>query len=160
MEQVSGKSEVSRIFGVSLPTVNAWVRRGCPTKKDGRNWLFEVKAVENWLDERHKNKATDSGYERAKQEKMYWKAKLAKLEYEKAIGKLIDADEVKAAAFNTARIARDSLTNIADRLAPILTGKTNTFEIHAIINEEIKKIIDEFCKDLQMQSKGGKNGNN
>jgi phage terminase Nu1 subunit (DNA packaging protein) len=44
--------ELADIFGVSAPTVRAWVREGCPVKKmgdRGRAFEFRTSEVHRWL---------------------------------------------------------------------------------------------------------------
>lgn len=71
-------------------------------------------------------------------------ARLARVDYEEKIGKLINADEVKVAAFNAARKARDALLVIPDRLSPILAGMKDDREIHRVLTEEIRRVCDEL----------------
>ena len=51
------------------------------------------------------------------------KGKLLELKAKVEAGKFVDADEVKVAAFNKARIARDALINLASRLAPLVAAR-------------------------------------
>lgn len=49
---------------------------------------------------------------------------MAKLEYERESGKLIDAELVKSQAFATGRIVRDSVMNVPRRVAGIIAGRS------------------------------------
>jgi hypothetical protein len=71
-------------------------------------------------------------------------AQLAKLEYEKAIGKVVDADAVKVEAFKTARQVRDGLMNIPDRVAAELAHETNPAHIHARLQREIRDVLQSL----------------
>ena len=45
------RAELAKAFGVSLTTVDAWVRRGCPyvsRGSNGREWQFDPLAVAHW----------------------------------------------------------------------------------------------------------------
>lgn len=68
-------------------------------------------------------------------------ARLAKIEYEKAIGKLIESDTVKVQAFKVARQVRDGLMNIPDRVAAELAHETNPAQIHARLQREIRDVL-------------------
>lgn len=49
------KAAVAEAFNVSLPTVDSWVRRGCPYLKQGSNgeaWAFSLPDVVAWHSER------------------------------------------------------------------------------------------------------------
>jgi hypothetical protein len=72
-------------------------------------------------------------------------ARLAKLDFERKSGKLIDADEVRAQLFALGRRARDSLRGVPDRLAPILVGQTDAAMIHRMLSEEIERGLMELA---------------
>jgi hypothetical protein len=71
-------------------------------------------------------------------------ARLARIEYELKSGRLVEADKVRVKAFNAARRAREMLLGLPDRLSPQLAGETNTFEIHRILTEELRRICTEI----------------
>ena len=60
-----------------------------------------------------------------------YRARMAGLEHDVATGKLVDADDVKVAAFNRARAARDALMAIPDRVAPAIAGPQLRGDTHA-----------------------------
>ncbi|MDA0902671.1 MAG: hypothetical protein O3B09_04615, partial [Proteobacteria bacterium] len=68
-------------------------------------------------------------YQQSRAIKEAYNAKLTKLQFEKESKKLISVDEVKVAAFNAARMTRDRILNIPDRVIPLLVGKTNIHEM-------------------------------
>lgn len=71
-------------------------------------------------------------------------ARLARVEYEEKIGKLVSADKVRVDAFNLARKAREMLLGIPDRLAPILAGESDAFEVHRLLTEELRRVCNEI----------------
>ena len=75
-----------------------------------------------------------------------YEARLRKLEYEVKIGKLVSADEVRVDSFNIARITRDRLMNIPDRIAPILASISDSLEIHKLISAEIRLACEELTR--------------
>jgi hypothetical protein len=46
------RSKLAEIFRVSLQTVDTWVRRGCPHRKNGKNYEFSLNEVIRWRDRR------------------------------------------------------------------------------------------------------------
>jgi len=42
------KAELARAYGVSIPAVDAWIRRGCPHGKRGRRYHFDRDDVAEW----------------------------------------------------------------------------------------------------------------
>jgi len=75
-----------------------------------------------------------------------FKAKLAKLEYEERSGKVVDAEAVHKEAFRVARITRDAMLAIPDRLAAELAGMTDPFAIHQKIMVEVRGAIGEVTR--------------
>lgn len=71
-------------------------------------------------------------------------AELARLEYELKAGQLVPIDEVKKEAFRTARIVRDTILNIPDRLAAELAAEPNQFTVHKRLSEELRKALEEL----------------
>lgn len=63
------------------------------------------------------------------------------------IGELIAVDEVKQAAFNKARIVRDNLLNIPDRVANLLASVDNASKIHELLSQEIRNSLEGLSRD-------------
>lgn len=72
------------------------------------------------------------------------RARLLELKAKVESGRYVDAEEVAAAAFNKARIVRDALLSIADRLAPILAAESDPAAIHAALSSEIRTALQEL----------------
>ena len=70
--------------------------------------------------------------------------RLAKIEYEERLGKLISRDEVQVAAFNKFRMFRDGMLNIPDRVAAVLAAESDTHQVHEMLAVEIRKALNEF----------------
>lgn len=82
-----------------------------------------------------------------------YEARLSKLDYEVRTGKLVNVDEVKVVAFNTARMARDKLMNMPDRLAPLLAGISDSHEIHRLLSAEVRLICEELSNDASKSNR-------
>ena len=63
------------------------------------------------------------------------------------IGELIAVDEVKQAAFNKARIVRDNLLNIPDRVANLLASFDDASKIHELLSQEIRNSLEGLTCD-------------
>lgn len=46
------KAALAEAYGVSLPTVETWIARGCPHERSGRSYTFDLDAVASWRAER------------------------------------------------------------------------------------------------------------
>ena len=85
------------------------------------------------------------GEEQAKKE--HFNAEKARLEYEARMGSLVDKDKVERMAFRLARLVRDTLLNLPDRLAGILASETDQHKIHATLTKELRQALEELATE-------------
>lgn len=71
-------------------------------------------------------------------------ARLAKLEFDEKSGLLVKAEAVKNEAFKVARIVRDNMLNIPDRVSGELANETNQFKIHQRLTAEIRRALEDM----------------
>ena len=95
-----------------------------------------------------------SNYAAARALRETFLARKAKLDYEVAAGKKIDADEVRAAAYNSSSRAKDLLLAIPDRVAPILAGLTDAEEVHRELMKQIRPVCEELMRSAALVAKG------
>ena len=98
-------------------------------------------------------------YQDARAEKERYSAKMAKLEYEKAIGKLVDKADVQAVVEDVITQFRQGLENLPYRLASELVGldldgiraalKQEVFDSLAKMQRGFLRQMDEIGKDQQ-----------
>jgi hypothetical protein len=84
-------------------------------------------------------------YARARAIHENYRARLAKLEYEEKLRKLINSDEVAVAAFNRFRGLRDRVMNIPDQLAAVLAAESDPRRIHEVLTTAIRKALLDFA---------------
>ncbi len=83
-------------------------------------------------------------FARARTARETYEARLAKAKYERLMGQLVSADEVRVTAFNRARRTRDLLLALPDRLAPVLAAISEAGECHRVLTVEITRICEEM----------------
>lgn len=139
--------------GVNLQAVQDALKYGRITKaKDGK--IDPRKADVDWEKNTNPAKArgsksdsVDTGnYLKAKAVKEAYEAQLAKLEYEEKVGKLINAEKVKLQAFEIARLTRDAVLNIPDRISAELVGITDQATMHSILTKELTNALQEIVR--------------
>jgi phage terminase Nu1 subunit (DNA packaging protein) len=91
-----------------------------------------------------------SSYQAARAVKEQYMARQAKLEYERAIGKLIERAEVEAAVEDVIGTLRQKLENLPHRLAPELVAK-DLDHIRAALKQEVYLMLSECHKDMRGQ---------
>lgn len=88
-------------------------------------------------------------YAQARAVRENYQARIAKLIYEEKIGKLIEADGVKVKAFETARIVRDFVLNIPNRISAELASETDPIRVHTLLTKELTSALDELSRKLK-----------
>jgi hypothetical protein len=86
-----------------------------------------------------------SQYTKAPAVREHYQARLAKIDYEERVAKLVPKDEVQVAAFNKFRQFRDHMLNIPDRIAAMVAAETEAARCYEIIAIEIRKALNEFA---------------
>ena len=142
----------ARHRGVSLAAVQKAIQTGrIRTTAEGK---IEVELADrDWERNTHYGASVATGepalagpsYAQSRAVREAYLARLAKIEYEERLGKLISRDEVQVAAFNKFRIFRDGLLNIPDRVAAVLAAESDSHKVHELLTGEIRKALHEFA---------------
>jgi len=74
------------------------------------------------------------------------RAKLLEIKAKVEAGKYVDADDVKLVAFNKARVVRDALMNIPERLAAVLAAETDKQRVHNMLMTELRTALEELSR--------------
>jgi len=77
----------------------------------------------------------------AKRARAVWQAERERIELQQLKGELISTAEVKAEAFNVARVVRDNMLAIPDRVIPTLASMSDLRAMHQYLTEEIRTAI-------------------
>lgn len=85
-----------------------------------------------------------AGYTAARALRETYAARRERLRFEKETGALVPVDDVRLAAFNTARRVRDLLLAVPDRIAPVLAATDDTTSCHRIVGDEIRRALQEL----------------
>lgn len=88
---------------------------------------------------------TSSTFQQARAMREAYLAKVAKLVYEERIGKLVSAEKVKAEAFEAARMTRDAILNLPNRISHELASETDPSKIHNLLTIELTKALEELA---------------
>nr|WP_246484042.1 hypothetical protein [Wolbachia endosymbiont of Rhagoletis cerasi] len=75
------------------------------------------------------------------------RGKLLEAKAKAEIGELISVEEVKTEAFNVARVVRNNLLNIPDRVSALLASMNDTEKIHETLTEEIRTALEELVEN-------------
>lgn len=87
-------------------------------------------------------------YQQSRAHRETYEALLKKLEYEEKSGKLVEISKMEVDAFTAARVARDKLLGIPDRVAPHLVGQTEIHVIKELLRKEILNCLQNLTDFL------------
>ncbi|MDG7052361.1 MAG: hypothetical protein LKM45_00505 [Wolbachia endosymbiont of Alcedoecus sp.] len=74
------------------------------------------------------------------------KGKILETKAKAEIGELVSVEEVKTEAFNVARVVRNNLLNIPDRVSALLASMSDTEKIHEMLTGEITTALEELTQ--------------
>ena len=80
----------------------------------------------------------------AQEETARQKAAELKMKNDTAMGKLIDADEAEKQAFDCARLTRDAILSVPDRMAAELASITDVHEINDRLTRELTQALEDL----------------
>lgn len=95
------------------------------------------------------NGKAGSVYQHSKALREKYNALNAKLEYDKAIGKVLDADDVAKVVLNAATIVRSRLENMPDRYAPQFAAEQDPQRIKSIFIDAIENALQEMSHQFK-----------
>lgn len=83
------------------------------------------------------------------EEKRKWSARAEELKYKRQLKELVSASAVATEAAAVARLARDQLLQLPDRLAGQLVEAKDYDDIFFTINTEINRVLQELTKSIE-----------
>ena len=141
-------------FGVSLPTVRAWVRRGCPVVQrgaKGKQWVFNTADVAQWREDEAAAAAVGDtskmDMDEARRRNEAAKAAMAELDLAKRRGELIEIEAVAEHVGEEYSRLRAKLLALPVKLAPMLENAESLQERREIIEDAIVECLAELTAD-------------
>lgn len=150
--KVEGKTMIKTKQADKLWTLNTDPKRANNyLGAKGQGKLYDSKAkgeqdLEEHSDDQPEGAQNVPNFQTHRAIKEAYAARMAKLNYEKESGKLIEVEKVKAYILKIHTRARDSLLNITDKLSPKLASENDIHKVSEIINKEIQIVCDQFSK--------------
>jgi len=128
--------------------------------RDGKIFLTEerkidVKSADKRLAQTHVSsmqgpsvsKKEQLSLTRSRTQREHFAAKLAKLNYEKERGKLIDREEVRADAAQTARAVIKIIMEIPGRLAGPIATEPNQDKVFKLLTDEFNQVLNAMTQE-------------
>lgn len=74
-------------------------------------------------------------------------ARIARLTYEERVGKMVESDRVKLEAFQAARLTRDTLLNLPNKISHELAAEVDPDKVHNLLTRAINGVLDELAAE-------------
>lgn len=81
--------------------------------------------------------------------KEFFQGKLAELDYRKKSGELLDAEDVRRQAYETAQTVKAALLALPHKLSVRIAGMRDPKEIEAALDEEIRQVLEELSGGVE-----------
>lgn len=147
--QKVNRSQLADVFGISLPTVDAWVRAGCPFDQRGgagKEWAFDTADVARWREKRAAEEAAggDLDDEAAlKKRKLLAEVRVSELEALRAMGEVAPvADMQRAITRVMAELQGKMRGAFVSRLVTQLLGETDERAFKRIALAEVDSALE------------------
>lgn len=75
------------------------------------------------------------------------KGKLLEARVKVETGELVRVEDVRNAFFAKARVVRDGILNIPDRISSLLANVDDASKIHEILSQELRTVLEELSHD-------------
>jgi phage terminase Nu1 subunit (DNA packaging protein) len=150
MSRIVSRATLASLQGVSLPTIDAWVRAGCPVVTRGgrgKEWKFDTAQVTEWRIDRKVAEAT--GAEKADTEE----PELAELDVARERAQVVSVEQLQRNLGNLFAEISINLRNIPGRVCASLVGLTDERRIKEIILGEIDQTLNALAdSDVLIES--------
>lgn len=137
------KTELCAIMGVTPPTVDGWVRNGCPIKQKGARGVaatFNTSDVMKWLQARAREEASgDAAVDERelKRRKLAAETAKAELELAKARGDVAPVREFERTTAALMAAIRANVMNVPGRAVLQLLGETDEITFKGKLRAEL-----------------------
>ena len=160
------RGELASLCGVSLPTLDSWIEKGCPYVERGSKgveWKFDSAAVIDWRIQRAVESAvTDAGDESTKARRedadcrrAEANAIVAEINADEALKSVVSRHDVVADMATFCQVLKTGLSNMAAKVAARATTMTSAPEIEAMAQAEMNRAFTAAREEIAARWFGG-----
>lgn len=149
---IVNRDGLAQAMGVSLPTVDRWIKEGCPVKTRGRKgvpWEFVLGDVIAWWGARERENATGGATTdeaELKRRKLAAETGVAELEFAKARGEVAPVAEFERAQARMMATIQTNVMNVAQRAVLQLLGETDEATFKQRLRAELALALEQSAQ--------------
>jgi terminase small subunit / prophage DNA-packing protein len=146
------RTQLAEFFGVAAPTVDHWVRMGCPYVErggKGKPWTFNTADVSAWRIDKAKADATGSApadEAELKLRALAAKTAQAELELARARGEVAPVEQMRRAMQSAFAEVKANMRNVPSRAVRMLIGETDEVRFKRVLLEEIDHALGALAE--------------
>ena len=145
------KTEAAELFGVTLKTVDNWIRKGLAHEPQGREVLLNTAAIAQFLEDDLKTRLANTpaaeNIDQARVRKISADAALAELQLQRERGEVVNIEDVAKTVGEEYAAVRAKLLAIPTKLAPRIAIEDNEAACRDLIEREITEALNELIAD-------------
>lgn len=153
------RAQLATLCDVSLPTVDTWVRKGCPIVERGSKgspWQFDSAAVIDWRIAQAVEAATSGLLDKdgrttkdeADRRRAVANAITAEVEADEALKSVVSRFDAESAMADFCQALRSGLSNAGSKIAGRTATMTSPAEIRELCETEINRAFEAAETDL------------
>lgn len=145
------RTQLAEAMGVALPTVDHWVRAGCPFVERGgrgKQWRFNTAEVIAWRIDKIREEAagTDlAGETELRRRKLAAETAQAELNLAIAKGAVAPLEQIERAVGRAFAEVKASLRNVPSRASRLLIGETDEARFKRVLLAEIDQALEALA---------------
>jgi phage terminase Nu1 subunit (DNA packaging protein) len=150
--QNTTRAGLAEFFGVAMPTIDHWVRTGCPAVERGgrgKAWTFNTADVIAWREQKLRDEATgttQASADELKLRQLAAKTAQAELELAKSKAEVAPLWQIEKAMQKAFAEVRANMRNIPSRAARLLIGENDEVRFKRVLLEEIDQALDAMAE--------------
>lgn len=146
--QSCNRGELAGFFGITPPTVDAWVRSGCPQVSKGSRGVaatFNTADVAKWRTDKAREEGSGTSQldeAELKRRKLAAETGSAELTHAKDLQLVAPLDQIERAVSRAFAEVRAGMRNIPGRVVATLIGETDERKFKKVMLEEIDQVLE------------------
>jgi phage terminase Nu1 subunit (DNA packaging protein) len=152
--QKVNKAGLAGVFGVSLVTIEAWIRNGCPVEEKGagkgKPWVFDTASVAEWRERLVKEEAGGEGVQdeaALNRRKLLAQTLSAELALANEKGLVAPIDEFERAWARIFARIRQNVLAVPQRVSATLVGERSEQRIKEVLRAELVTALTQSTKN-------------